>query len=185
MSFLDIPVTPEQLQAFFTHLPVAEQFMFVAGAAFVIGSFGGWLVPRSWDRDNVKHWRDLVDWYKTKAGAFSNSEAIARLLTRMEALPETTLTDAEIVGELREGLRGIRDSEKVFAESIALTYALIASTQSSVMTTIILLSTVVLALTLTLGLWLKYDYEQFPNPLSPTEMADLANQLRNDEGGPQ
>jgi hypothetical protein len=149
-------------------------------ATLVIGSFGGWMARRSWDRDNVNHWKDLVDWYKTKAGTFSNSEAIARLLARMEALPETTLKDAEIVGEVREGLKGIRDSEKMFAETISQPHTAPVPL-ARIRSIVLVLCVALLAAAMILVLTIKNIYDEFPGPLSPAQMSDLSNRLRAED----
>lgn len=156
--------------------------MVAAGVALVIGSFGGWMARRSWDRDNVNHWKDLVDWYKTKAGSFSNSEAIARLLARMEALPETTLKDAEIVGEVREGLKGIRDSEKMFAESVSQPHPApvpLGRTPAIVLISVVCVTLFAVAMLLVLAI--KNTYDAFPGPLSPAQISDLSARLRAED----
>lgn len=100
-GLFDIPVTPQQIAVFFSHLPAIEQFIVVAITSVLLGAFVGWVTRRTYDRDRIAHWRDLVDSYEKKGG---NSQAIERLLARIGALPETTLKDADIVGEVREGL---------------------------------------------------------------------------------
>src|SRR5271154_5430374 len=115
-GLFDIPVTPPQLAVFFNHLPAVEQFIVVAGIALLFGLFVGWLTRQTYDRDRIDHWRGLVDSYEKKGG---NSQAIDRLLARIGALPETTLKDADIVGEVREGLEALRDNEIQFADSVS------------------------------------------------------------------
>jgi hypothetical protein len=181
-GMFDIPVSSDQAGAFLSHFVQAGAIY--NWAALAIGFFGGWTFRRSWDRDNVKHWKDLVDWYETKAGTFSNGEAIARLLTRMEALPEATLKDAEIVGEVREGLKGIRDSEKMFADSVSQPQAAPPTLNRRIAALInVLVSLLVLGVALIIVSGIETTYDQFPNPLSQTQMSDLIERLRAE--GPQ
>jgi hypothetical protein len=57
-------------------------------------------------------------------------------------------------------------------------------TRKERITVVGLLSVGILAVVLLIGLRIKNVYDEFPNPLSPAQMSDLADRLRN-EGRPQ
>jgi len=178
-GLFDIPVTPHQLAVFFNHLPAVEQFIVVAGIALLFGLFVGWLTRQTYDRDRIDHWRDLVDSYEKKGG---NSQAIDRLLARIGALPETTLKDADIVGEVREGLEALRDNEIQFADSVSQSEPTrINRTTGAIL--IIAVIVLIIVFSSFLGLVIKSAYELFPDPLTPSQMSALSDRLRSE--GPQ
>lgn len=106
------------------------------------------------------------------------ASAMGRSLNRMEALPDTTPKSEEIVGELREGLKELGNSAKALTET--------ARPQPAPATTLpvkFVLGLGVLAVSLIIILVIKNAYDAFPDPLSPAQMSDLADRLRNE--GPQ
>ncbi|GEM_PF-2645229 len=107
------------------------------------------------------------------------ASAMGRSLNRMEALPETTPKSEEIVGELREGLKELGNSAKALTETARPQPAPVVATPSVKF----VLGLGVLAVSLMIGIAIKNVYDAFPNPLSPAQMSDLADRLRNE--GPQ
>jgi hypothetical protein len=180
----DIPISPHEIAVFFGRLPAIGQFMIIAGIALSFGLFVGWMARRTYDRDSISHWRDLVDSYERKAGTFSNSQAIERLLTRIGALPENTLKDADIVGEVREGLEAMRDSEMLFAASVIqseIEPAPLSRTTSAIL--IVVISVLFFVIASLVGLIIKSAYDLFPDPLTANQMSALVERLRSE--GPQ
>ncbi len=107
------------------------------------------------------------------------ASAMGRSLNRMEALPETTPKSEEIVGELREGLKELGDSAKALTETARPQPAPVFLTPP----VMVVLGMGILAAILIIGITIKNAYDAFPNPLSPAQMSDLADRLRNE--GPQ
>jgi hypothetical protein len=107
------------------------------------------------------------------------ASAMGRSLNRMEALPDTTPKSEEIVGELREGLKELGNSAKALTETARPQPASV-STPPSVK---FVLGLGVLAVSLIIVIVIKNAYDAFPDPLSPAQMSDLADRLRNE--GPQ
>lgn len=100
---------------------------------------------------------------------------MGRSLNRMEALPDTSPKSEEIVGELREGLKELGNSAKALTET--------ARPQPAPAPTLpvkIVLGLGFLAVGLIIILVIKNAYDAFPDPLSPTQMSDLADRLRNE-----
>ena len=109
------------------------------------------------------------------------ASAMGRSLNRMEALPETTPKSEEIVSELREGLRDLREGAKALTEATARPQPIPATatrTQQTIGYGILVV--LVFALVLAVGLTIKNTYDLFPNPLSPLQMSDLANRLQKE-----
>jgi hypothetical protein len=108
------------------------------------------------------------------------ASAMGRSLKRMEALPETTAKSEEVVDELREGLKELDNSAKALTESAARPQPVPVFFTPQVL---FVLGLGALALVLMTGIAIKNVYDAFPNPLSPEQMSDLADRLRNE--GPQ
>jgi hypothetical protein len=112
------------------------------------------------------------------------ASAMGRSLTRMGALPETTPKGEEIVDELKEGLKEFRENLKALAESTSRPQtAPVTLTRTQKIVGRALMGVLVLVLVMSIGLLVKNFAAKFPNPLSPTQISDLADRLRNE--GPQ
>src|SRR5271156_2062697 len=71
----DISTTPDQIEAWFKQLSSGKEMLLGLGILVGVGGFGGWLFRAAWDRDNVKHWRDLVEHPKLNEPPSNPSEA--------------------------------------------------------------------------------------------------------------
>jgi hypothetical protein len=112
------------------------------------------------------------------------ASAMGRSLNRMEQLPETTPKSEEIVSELRDGLKELRDSARALTESTARPQtAPVTLTRLQSMFLRGFVSVGIVTAVLIVVLTIKTTYLEFPNPLSPAQMSDLADRLRAD--GPQ
>jgi len=105
---LDIPVTPEQIEAWFLRQSALVQILVAVVLPLVVGSVVAWRSRGAWDSNRITHWKELVREYKDRLEGASPADAakqVEDLRRQVERLgKELAETKQTVAGQHRRRL---------------------------------------------------------------------------------